>query len=191
MVQPAARSSAFTYADYCTWPEDARWELIEGAAYAMAPAPATAHQLLLVELVRQVANFLLDRPCRVVTAPFDVRLPEADETDDQTRTVLQPDLAVICDLAKLDARGCRGAPDWVVEVLSPGTAARDMIQKRRLYERHGVREYWLVHPTDRVVTLYRRTGEGFGMPDIQATDATTGVSILPGLAIDWALAFRS
>jgi Uma2 family endonuclease len=129
-----------TYAEYLTWPEDERRELMDGVAYAMTPAPGRRHQSILVELSRQVANLLQGADCRPYSAPFDVRLPEGDEADEQVVTVVQPDLAVVCDPAKLDDAGCRGAPDWIVEVLSPATASRDPIEKRALYARHGVKE---------------------------------------------------
>ena len=90
---------------------------------------------------------------RYLSAPFDVRLPEGDEADDEIITVVQPDISVICDPAKLDNRGCRGAPDFIIEILSPATAGKDQIQKVALYEKHGVKEYWLVHPGDRLITV--------------------------------------
>lgn len=153
-VVQQSQTQRFTYADYRRWPSDERWELIDGEAFNMSPAPSRRHQEVVGEIFRQTANFLQGKPCRAYVAPFDVRLPQADEADDQTRTVVQPDIAVICDFAKLDDQGCRGAPDWVVEVISPLTAAKDHIKKRALYERHGVKEYWLVHPLDCVVTRY-------------------------------------
>jgi len=140
------QSARFTYADYCTWPEEERWELIDGEAYAMAPAPARVHQDVVVAIAARIYGALGGTACRVYIAPFDVRLPDRDEADEVVTTVVQLDIAVICDPAKLDDKGCRGAPDWIIEVLSPATAAKDQIQKRALYERHGVREYWLVHP---------------------------------------------
>ncbi len=103
-------------------------------------------------------------------APFDVRLPKHGEPDELVDTVLQPDLALICDPAELDDRGCRGAPDWIVEILSPHTAAHDQIHKRALYERHGVHEYWLLHPTDRVLTIYQRHNQAITLrPDRSLT----------------------
>lgn len=147
------RQDRFTYRDYLTWPEEERWKLIDGVAYEMAPAPSRSHQEILLELSRQVATFFLGQPCRVYMAPFDVRLPRSNEADEQIDTVAQPDLAVICDPSKLDERGYRGAPDWIIEVLSPATAAKDQIQKRILYERVDVKEYWTVHPTDKVITV--------------------------------------
>jgi Uma2 family endonuclease len=175
----------FTYADYCQWPEDERWELIDGEAYDMSPAPSRRHQELVGEIFRQIANFLEGRPCKVYVALFDVRLPAGDEADAEVRTVVQPDILVICDSGKLDDAGCRGAPDWIVEVLSPGTAAKDQIRKRELYERHGIREYWLVHPTDRILTRYIKEGERCGPAIIEEADGLTLVGVLPELTISW------
>ena len=94
------------------------------------------------------------KDCEVFAAPFDVRLPKADEADEDIKDVVQPDIVVVCDPGQLDRRGCRGAPDWVVEIVSPSTAAKDHIQKLALYERRGVKEYWIVHPGYRIVTVH-------------------------------------
>ena len=185
MAYAAIKSDSFNYGDYCAWPDDERWELIDGVVYNMAPAPSRVHQEVVVELARQIGNFLLEKPCRVYVAPFDVRLPNANQADDQVETVVQPDIAVICDKSKLDEKGCRGAPDWIVEVLSPSTAAKDMIQKRGSYERHGVREYWLVHPLDHLLWIYRLENDTYGKPEILVTEGKTPVSLLDGLEIDW------
>jgi Uma2 family endonuclease len=186
MPRTVTKLGRFSYGDYRQWPADERWELIDGEAYAMAPAPSRLHQEIAVELTRQIANQLRDHRCRVYAAPFDVRLPKNDEADQRIDTVVQPDLAVICDPAKLDDKGCRGAPDWIIEILSPDTAAHDQIRKRALYEHHGVREYWLVHPVDRILTIYRLTeNESYGKPDVVELEGTTAVASLPGLEIQW------
>jgi len=179
------RHDGFTYRDYCGWPDDERWELIDGIAYDMSPAPTRRHQDYVVEIARQVANFLRGTPCRIYVAPFDVRLPKMDEADDQVDTVVQPDVAVICDPSKLDDKGCRGAPDWVVEILSPSTAKKDQREKRDCYERHGVREYWLLHPVDLTLTIYRLTPAGYGKPDVLPLEGETPVSAIEGLDIHW------
>lgn len=167
MGAPQAQEQSYTYADYLTWTGPGRAELIDGTVYDMRPAPSRRHQAVCGELFKQIAVFLTDRPCRVYAAPFDVRLPDIDTgLDDETTTsVVQPDISVICDPARLDDRGCRGAPDFIAEVISPATAARDYIQKRILYERSGVREYWLIHPTDRILIIYRLESDGrFAQP---------------------------
>jgi Uma2 family endonuclease len=179
-----------TYADYLKWPGEIRYELIDGIAYAMAPAPARRHQEVMLELARQIADALDGSPCRPYVAPFDIRLPRALEQDDEADTVVQPDISVICDKAKLDERGCRGAPDWIIEVLSPSTAGHDHILKRALYERVGVREYWLVHPVDLVVTIYLLENGAYGKPVVQELQGITVAVVLPQVIIDWARVLR-
>jgi Uma2 family endonuclease len=185
MGLPQRDSEHHSYGDYLGWPDDVRYELIDGVAYLMAPAPTLAHQDVVGEVYRQLRQALADRPCRVYVAPVDVRLPKANEADADIDTVVQPDVLVLCDPAKADRRGLRGAPDLVVEVLSPGTASHDHVLKRRVYERAGVREYWLVHPIDRMVTIYRLEEGRFGRPDVAYLAGETPVGILPGVAIAW------
>jgi len=174
-----------TYGDYLTWPEDVRYELIDGVAYLMAPAPTVSHQDIAGEIFFQLRQALQGKPCRVLIAPVDVRLPKADEADERIDTVVQPDVLVVCDPAKISERGVRGAPDWVLEVLSPATAGHDQVRKRRIYEQAGVREYWMVHPTDRVLTIYRLERGAYGKPDTQILEGETPVGVLPGVVIAW------
>jgi len=185
MPLSAPTERRFSYGDYRRWPDDERWELIDGRPFNMSPAPTRGHQQLVLEIGRQLANQLDNAECEVYVAPFDVRLPEANDTDDEIENVVQPDVVVVCDPGKLDDAGCRGAPDWIVEVLSPRTAAKDQTAKLRLYEHHGVREYWLVHPTDRVLTIYRLDGGAFGRPLVQPLSGETDCAALPGLRIRW------
>lgn len=188
-MQTAQQSqTGFSYGDYLTWPNDQRWELIDGVAYDMSPAPTFDHQDWVGQLYRQISNYLDDKPCRVVLAPFDVRLPKLDEADDRVETVVQPDISIICDPNKLDKAGCRGAPDWIIEVLSPGTAAKDQIIKKALYERHGVREFWLVHPVDHILTRYTLSQGQYGPPQVDETIGETPVAVLGGLSVDWTFA---
>ena len=140
----------YTYADYRSWSDGERWELIGGVPHAMSPSPTWWHQDICVNLLFQIAGFLKNKPCKVLVAPLDVRL-NADTKDD---TVVQPDLFIVCDRSKLDEKGsCRGAPDMVVEVLSPSTARHDSLVKLRLYQNAGVREYWIVDPDNRTVMV--------------------------------------
>ena len=142
----------YTYADYKAWelkPRE-RYELIHGVAYAMA-APNTVHQRILITLGSEFHNFLKGKPCEVFIAPFDIRLfYEEDETDD---TVVQPDVVVICDSKRLGTEGGRGAPDLVVEILSPSNSAIEMERKRLLYQDAGIREYWIVDPRNKNVNI--------------------------------------
>ena len=185
MGLPQRDTDDHTYGDYLTWPEDVRYELIDGVAYLMAPAPTLDHQDIVGEVFLQLANALADKPCRAYVSPVDVRLPKADEADEAIDTVVQPDVLVVCDAAKTDRRGIRGAPDLAVEVLSPSTASHDQVRKLRVYERAGVREYWLVHPIDRVLTIYRLDQGRYGKPDVCELGGETQVGVLEAVVIRW------
>jgi Uma2 family endonuclease len=184
-----AKSAAisFTYDDYLQWADDDRWELVGGVPFNMSPAPGRRHQEVVGELYRQLADALLGQSCRVYVAPFDLRLPASPAEADATIVdVVQPDLLVVCDAAKLDERGCRGAPDLIIEVISPRSAARDLVTKRDLYARHGVPEYWVVHPTDGILTLHRRPAEGRYMEtSVEEATGHRAIGVLPGVVIDW------
>lgn len=137
----------YTYADYLKWQFKERLELIKGYIYKMSPAPSSRHQTAVMNLSGTIWTQLKSGSCRVFPAPFDVRLPIKDKKSNQEiTTVLQPDICVVCDLSKVDDRGCLGAPDLVIEVLSPGNSLREMNQKFNVYEESGVREYWVVYP---------------------------------------------
>jgi Uma2 family endonuclease len=171
----------FTYADYKAWEldEGERFELIDGIAYAMA-APNDFHQAILTELVVQIGNYLRGKPCKVRPAPYDVRLFYAeDESDD---TVVQPDISVICDEKKRGSEGCRGAPDLVVEILSPANTAIEMQRKLELYQAAGVREYWIVEPQLKTVQTFvfkngAYTGTVYNPAAVLPSAALEGLSI--------------
>jgi Uma2 family endonuclease len=176
-----------TYADYLTWSRSYGDELIDGTAYVREPpSPARLHQEIVGELYRQAANALEDRPCRVYVAPFDVRLPRSTEEDDQVDTVVQPDVLIVSDLKKLDARGMRGAPDWVAEVLSPSTARYDRTVKLSAYERAGVCEVWLIDPIDRTLAIYQLEAGYYGHATLLELKGQTPLTTVPGVTIDWA-----
>jgi len=178
------QKTGFTYADYLAWPEGERWELIDGEAYALSPAPTNFHQLIVGDLFRLIANHFHRKPCRPFVSPFDVRLPNAGQASHEVNTVVQPDISLVCDPDKLqDNHGCLGAPDWVIEVLSPGTAVRDQRTKRALYERHGVAEYWLIHPVDRSVTIYRLENQAYGKPLVFGVEDACWPLAFPELVI--------
>jgi len=172
----------FTYADYKEWELDVgeRYEVIYGEAYAMA-APNTQHQEILTELLGQFYVYLRGKPCRVYAAPFDVRLfYEEDESDD---TVVQPDITVICDEKKRGYEGCRGAPDLVVEILSPSNTSIEMERKLKLYQDAGVREYWIVDPENNILKVHRFHDSEILTNTYKNAD-TVPVGVLPGFNIE-------
>ena len=171
-----------TYAEYQTWPATPRCELVDGRIYAMSPAPEVDHQRIVVAVASQLYRQLAGHRCEVFSAPLDVRLPKPGQDDASTDTVVQPDVLVVCDPAKIDRRGVRGAPDWVAEVISPSSASHDLIRKRRAYEAAGVREYWVIHATDRVVMVYDFEGGKFDVVDLEGSMA---IGVLPGVRVDW------
>jgi Uma2 family endonuclease len=185
MPAPARNPVPVTYADYEKWPPDQRWELVDGVAYAMSPAPSTAHQIAVAEIFYQVRQQLEGKRCTPFITPLAVRLPRGREADDHVDTVLQPDVLVVCDPAKIERKGVRGAPDLVVEVLSPASASHDHVRKRRRNEQAGVRELWLLHPNDRMVTIDRLEGDVYGKPDVQALEGATVVAVLDDVRIVW------
>ena len=179
------KDELFTYGDYLKWDDEERWELIDGVAYNMTPAPSRFHQQVSIELCAQLVTYLRGTPCKVYAAPFDVRLPEGDEADEAIRTVVQPDISVVCDQSKLDDKGCKGSPDLIIEILSPSTARKDMKEKFLRYERAGVREYWIVDPDGKLVTVHRRTDTGlFGRPDVYGEEERIKVCIFDGLEVE-------
>jgi Uma2 family endonuclease len=147
----------YTYADYVKWTFSEAVELIKGRVFKMA-APLSNHQKTSGNLHRLFANYLYKKPCEVYCAPFDVRLPKPlsqRKTDKDIVSVIQPDISVVCDTSKIDRRGCVGAPDLIVEILSKGTASKDVKDKFELYEEAGVQEYWIASVEDETVLVYR------------------------------------
>jgi len=150
-------SKRYTYADYLTWLDDKRRELINGFIHLMSPAPRPVHAEISFNISWQLGAVVKRNKgrCKVYPAPFDVRFPKQGETaDGKIDTVVQPDICVICDLSKIDGRGCCGAPDMIVEILSPSTTKKDVTEKFTLYEESGVKEYWIVHPEAKTIHVY-------------------------------------
>jgi len=166
----------FTYADYRTWPDDERWELFEGVPFAMTPAPGIRHQRISGNFFGELRNFFRGRGCVPFDAPTDVVL------DDDT--VVQPDVFVVCDRDKITEDNIQGAPDLVVEILSPSTRIRDKREKKALYERFGVREYLIVSPDEELVERYRLVERRYWSPDIFNWDETLTSSAFPELTLN-------
>jgi Uma2 family endonuclease len=183
-------AKTYTYADYFNWQLDERLELIKGKIFRMTPAPNRIHQEISLSVSLKLGNYLKDKPCKVYTAPFDVRLPRTSKEDSAIYTVVQPDICVICDLSKLDDRGCIGAPDIVVEILSIGNNKKELRNKYDVYQEAGVKEYWVIHPSERTFLKYTLGEDGMFHPSkllISGDQVTTG--ILPGFMIDLAEIF--
>lgn len=182
-TSPLKSDRPFTYKDYKNWPEGERWELIDGEAYAMSPAPRRHHQTLLGKLYAQLDNYFTEKPCQPLIAPVDVFLPEGDEALDAIDQVVQPDAFVVCDKNKLIDEGVLGAPDFIIEVLSPGTAMKDQTEKRMLYETRGVREYWIVNPETLEVFIYTLKNGAYGLPSVADLKEPIPTTIFPGLSL--------
>ena len=185
-------NGTYSYADYLSWQFTELVELLRGKVMRRMSAPTDRHQVIVGDLHAYLHAHLRRQPCQVRVAPYDVRLPKRGTTADEAiYTVVQPDVCVICDPTKIESRGCLGAPDLIIEVVSPRTAARDWKDKFDLYEEAGVGEYWIVLPQDNDVSVfvldeitarYRLVGEYAGPGPIQCRT-------LPGLRLDWADVF--
>jgi len=178
-------SKDYTYADYLKWTFEERLELIKGKLFEMGPTPSRAHQKLSRKVAGELFDYLKGKPCEAYTAPFDVRLPRKSNSDKDIYTVVQPDICVICDPAKLDDRGCLGAPDIVVEILSPGNNKKELSNKYEVYEEAGVKEYWMVVPQEKAFFQYilHESGKYSSSRPLTLGDAVT-TSILPGFSLD-------
>jgi Uma2 family endonuclease len=172
-------NKTYTYADYFKWKFEERVELIKGRIFRMSPAPNRMHQKLSGHIFTRLSVFLDGKKCQVYSAPFDVRLPRKSKDDKDIITVLQPDICVICDADKLDDRGCVGAPDLVVEILSPGNNSKELKYKYEVYEESGVREYWVVSPQDQTFTVYKLVNGNF-----QASRTMVEGDVVKSVAID-------
>ena len=183
-------TKTYTYADYLTWQFEESVELIKGKLMRPMAGPSRLHQVYSGNIYFQVRQLLKNNFCQVYTAPFDVRLTTAGANgDEQIRTVVQPDICVVCDRAKLDDRGCLGAPDWIVEILSPGNTARDTRSKFDLYEESGVLEYWIVFPGVKTVAVYVLENEQYQLAGEYYEPGPIPVRTLPGLLLEWTEVF--
>ncbi len=188
MALPAEKAR-YTFADVLTWDENERAEIIDGEAVMMAP-PSRIHQEILTEITRQLANFLEGKRCKVYPAPFAVRLFEKDgDSPDDVDTMVEPDISIVCDRDKLDKHGCKGAPDMVVEILSPSTQRHDRLVKLDLYQRAGVREYWIVNPEDQTVQVFTLSN-GLLLPhEVYDRGSVAKVNVLDGCFIELSKVF--
>ena len=182
MAEISCIEKNYTYADLQSWNDEKRYEIIDGDLFCMN-APLRIHQKISFDLGRKLADLLEKRGCEVYLAPFDVRLSET-KNEKEIINVVQPDISVICDKNKLDEKGCFGAPDLIVEVVSPSSASRDYVKKRRLYEKFGVKEYWIINPEQRFLQIQKLEGNKYVTTDSYASEEVVPSSIFPELQID-------
>ena len=173
--------NGFTYSDYVSWPDDERWEIISGDAYAMTPAPTTTHQRITLFIGSELRQFFRGKDHQPFIAPTDVVLDD--------HNIVQPDVLVVCDPKKITEKHIQGAPDLIVEILSPSTAVKDKREKKALYERFGVREYLIVYPAEELAERFVLADGGrYGAPDVFGWDEVLPLAIFPDLHINlWEL----
>lgn len=182
-----AKNKTYTYTDYINYPEGARIELIEGTIYDMSPAPSRIHQRLIVEISTIFNNYIKSNngPCEVDIAPFDIFLTD-DDNIENCKNIVQPDISVICDKNKLNDKGCIGAPDLIIEIVSPFNPSNDYIRKLSLYSSYKVREYWIVNPMDKSILIYKLDDTmHYGAPKAYSFTDKIKVGIYDDLEIDF------
>lgn len=172
-------NASYTYSDYLMWKFKERIEIIKGKIVAMSPAPARVHQRISMKLISKFLSVFDNHQCQIYSAPFDVRFPDSNG---KIKTVVQPDLCVVCDQNKLDEKGCIGAPDLVVEILSPGNTKREMKDKYELYQEQGVKEYWIVSPETKTIQIFvLQDGKYIGIQPVAEDEQVTSV-VFPQLS---------
>ncbi len=183
-VEEPSADYLYTYADYLKWKWEERVELVKGIIMRMS-APNTRHQIVSGNFYLQFRTFLVRESCKVFIAPFDVRLPVKNKKkDNEITTVVQPDLCIVCDENKIDERGCCGAPDIIIEILSPGNSRRELQHKFQLYEEAGVSEYWIVAPAEEFINIWYLENGKYKTSKPFATDQEITTSLLPGLILN-------
>ena len=167
------RKKIYTYADYCKWDDNKRWELIQGIPYLMA-SPSHEHQSIVLSLGSAIKNYLQNKQCKVYIAPLDVRL----NADTEDNTVVQPDVLIVCDKSKLDDKGVKGAPDFIAEILSPSSAKNDIERKYYEYKNAGVKEYWIIDPLNKHVIAHTLQNGSYERRLYLADDTSVPITIL-------------
>ena len=176
----------YTIEDYDALPEGARTELIRGQFYDLA-SPSRRHQEYVVQLIQHIKNYIDKNKgnCKAYVAPFDVHIETPTDGKHDKDTVVQPDISVIYDRDKLSSRGCEGAPDWIIEIVSPGTASHDYNDKLNLYAKNGVHEYWIVDPAKERILVYDFRPESEDYLSIYSINDSVKVNIYDDLVIDF------
>jgi len=187
-----SENKKYSYADYLTFPDDVHVEIIDGViykTYGMSPAPRRFHQEISVNLCSIIWTYLKDKKCNIFSAPFDVVFTEKKKNNSEICNVVQPDISIICDKNKLDEFGCKGSPDWIIEILSPATASKDLKEKLKLYEKYGVKEYWIIDPIDMIVTVFILINEKYNFVGFYDNQDFLSPTIFTELTIDLAEVF--
>lgn len=178
-------SFTYSYAHYLNWVFSERVELLKGKIFRMSPAPSRFHQQVSGKVFVELALYLKNKPCKVYAAPFDVRFPKESKADKDIYTVLQPDICVICDSSKLDDKGCIGSPDIVVEILSPGNNKKELLNKYKIYEEFGVKEYWVISLSNKTFLKYTLEADNRYRPSRLFTLSEEITSdVLPGFRLN-------
>lgn len=183
--EPEAEYQLYSYSDYLTWQFDEVVELIRGKIFKKAAAaPKRIHQRISLKLATKFYTFLEGKKCQVYEAPFDVRFPKTSNEDSQIFDVVQPDICVICDLDKLDDRGCLGAPDLIVEILSPSNNETELRYKFDLYESQVVKEYWIVSPENQTFTINTLIDQRYVTSRMMTSGDVVKSSVIDGFTLD-------
>jgi Uma2 family endonuclease len=182
----------YSYADYLTWIDDRRRELWDGLVKLMSPAPTRKHQAVSGNLYGIIWQYLRSKPCNIYHAPFDVRLPYGENKGDENiYTVVQPDISIICDQDKLDEKGCIGPPDMIIEIVSAQNSKRDVEEKFKLYEKHGIKEYWTVFPFEKTVNVYVLSDSGkYENIGMFAEDSDVKITVLENFTVNLSEVFQ-
>lgn len=181
---PEALYGKYSYADYLSWNIEEMVELIKGKVFRQAAAPRRIHQEVSAIVSNKIFNFLEAKKCKIFTAPFDVRLPVHSYRNEDIFTVVQPDICVICDMEKLDEMGCVGAPDLIIEILSPSNNQKELINKYEVYEESGVKEYWIIHPSEKTLFIYTLIEGKYVPSKLYTIGHKVSSSVLKGFVLD-------
>ncbi|MCL6260757.1 Uma2 family endonuclease [Aquiflexum sp. TKW24L] len=183
--EPYTEYGKYSYADYLTWQLDEMVEIIKGKVFKLAAAaPRRIHQEVTLKVARKLADFLDQKPCKIFVAPFDVRIPVKSKRNEDIYTVVQPDICVVCDRSKLDDAGCIGAPDLIIEILSPGSNRKELKYKYEVYEESGVKEYWVIHPNEQTLLIYTLTEEKYVPSRLFSPGDIVSSACIEGFSLD-------
>ncbi|WP_114751784.1 Uma2 family endonuclease [Pleomorphovibrio marinus] len=182
--EPFSEYGHYSYADYLNWQLDEMVELIKGKVFRQIAAPRRIHQEVSGRVFTKIYNYLEKKPCKVYAGPFDVRLPVKSKKNEDIDTVVQPDICVVCDPEKLDELGCVGAPDLIVEILSPGNNSKELQDKYKVYEASGVKEYWVIHPSENTLLIYTLMNGEYKASRLFTTGDTLQSEVIKGFTLE-------